>query len=92
MSVTVEISNVQRLKTLRDILGVEENSKAIELSIERTIREYESAQIAGKNEHLENDFGNDLPDEYWDDLFSEPMLPNNAGSQAVIDERNEARF
>lgn len=92
MSVTVKISNPDSLNTLRKILGVDKDSEAVELSIERTIREYESAQKASENEHSEMVSGSDLSDEYWEDLFSEPMLPNNAASQAVIDERDEARY
>ncbi|HQU93001.1 MAG TPA: hypothetical protein PLK77_11925 [Pyrinomonadaceae bacterium] len=89
MSVIVEISNVENLRRLKEILGVNKDSEAIERSMERTIREYEAVQQ--KTDGSDNG-DHDLPEEYWEDLFSEPMLPNNPGSQAVIDERNEARY
>lgn len=91
MSVTVEISNTENLKTLREILGVEKDSEAVERSIEKTIRDHVSTlEKNGKNS--DKDSAKGLPDKYWEELFSEPMLPDNAGSRAVIDGRNEARF
>lgn len=84
MSVTVEISNPAKLRRVRSILGAKSDSEAAELALEKVIEDHTPME-AKTGSH-------DLPDEYWDDLFSETMLPNNAGSQAVIDERNEARY
>lgn len=91
MPVTVEISNTENLRLLREILGVERDSEAVEKSIERTIREYKSAQQK-TNGSDEKDHVNDLPDEYWEDLFSSPQLPKGRAIQAVLDDREEARY
>ncbi|HMU34081.1 MAG TPA: hypothetical protein PKC89_09475 [Pyrinomonadaceae bacterium] len=84
MPVTVEISNPAKLRRVRSILGAKSDNEAAELALEKVIEDHEPAETKPRS--------HDLPDEYWDDLFSERMLPNNAGSQAVIDERNESRF
>ncbi len=83
MSVTVEISNPANLQRVRAILGTNSDSEAVDLALEKIIEENEPVTPPPRA---------GLPDEYWDDLFSEPMVPNNAGSQAIIDERNEDRF
>lgn len=84
MSVTVEFSNPANLIRVKSLTGAKTNEDAVELVLEEYLKEHESAE--------EKPVTTDLPDEYWDDLFSEPMLQDNAGSKAVIDERNEARF
>lgn len=92
MSVNVEISNTENLRTLRQILGVKKDSEAVEISIERTIRTYESTQESNGFEHSGKDGVNNLPDEFWEDLFSSPQLPKGRAVQAVLDDREEARY
>ena len=84
MSVTVEISNPANLIRVRSLTGAKTDEDAVEMVLEEYLKDHEAAEEQPKVD--------DLPEEYWDDLFSEPMLPNNAGSQAVIDERDEARY
>ncbi len=88
MSVVVEIENPITEK-IKDITGETSDHEAIKVALERFVRDYE---VKPKNNGSSDEISHDLPDEYWDGLFSKPMLPNNAGSQAVIDERNEARY
>lgn len=85
MSVIVEIENPITEK-IKEITGETSDREAIKVALERFVRDYE---VKAKDNGSKTD-SSDLPDEYWDELFSGPMLPNNAGSQAVIDERNEA--
>ncbi len=84
MSVTVEISNIENLRRLRNILGVGNDSEAVEISIENTIRSYESDIKEAKEK--------ELPDEFWDDLLASPQLPKGRAIKAVLDEREEARY
>ncbi len=84
MSVTIELSNPINFIRVKSLTGARTDEAVIELVLEEYLKDHKSFE--------EKLVMSDLPDEYWDDLFSEPMLPNNAGSQAVIDERNEARF
>lgn len=84
MSLTIELSNPANLIRVKSLTGAMTDEDAVELVLEEYLKDHEPSE--------EKPVITDLPDEYWDDLFSEPMLPNNAGSQAVIDERNEARF
>lgn len=86
MSVVIEIENPITQK-IKDITGETSDHKAINIALERFVRDYEVKSENNREQH-----SSDLPDEYWDELFSQPMLPNNAGSQAVIEERDEARF
>ncbi len=84
MSVTIELSNPTNLIRVKSLTGARTDEDAVELVLEEYLKDHEPPE--------ETALKSDLPDEYWDDLFSEPMLPNNAASQAVIDERNEARY
>lgn len=93
MSVAVEISNIENLRRLREIVGTQDDSEAVELLIEKTVRENEPAKQATNGfENSDKDGGNDLPDEYWEDLFSSPQLPKGRAIQAVLDDREEARY
>ena len=84
MSIVIEIENVANLDKARAILGAKSNSETLERALEKVIENNEPVETVSES--------NDLPDSYWEDLFSEPQLPGNAASQAVIDERNEARY
>lgn len=83
MSVTVEISNPANLIRVRSLTGAKTDGDAVELVLEEYLKHHEPTVEAPED---------DLPQEYWDDLFSDRMLPDNAGSQAIVDERNEARY
>ncbi len=85
MSVVVEIENTVNLKRARTLLGANSDGETLEMALEKVIEVYEPQTT--KSESTE------LPDEYWEALFSqEPMLPAGSTSQAVIDDRNEARY
>ncbi|MGD9563668.1 MAG: hypothetical protein AB7F88_16200 [Pyrinomonadaceae bacterium] len=85
MPVTIEISNPAKLRRVKSILGARTDSEAAELALEKVIEVYEPAEKKAVS--------TDLPDEYWDELFSERMLPRErSGSQAIIEERREDRF
>jgi hypothetical protein len=84
MSVTVEISNIENLRRLKNMLGARDDSEAVEISIEKTIRDFEPV-IEEAKEH-------NLPEEYWDDLFSSPQLPKGRAIKAVLDDREDARY
>jgi hypothetical protein len=79
MSVTVEISNTKNLRRLRDILGVKDDSLAVEISIEKTIRAHASASPSEQ--------AHDLPEECWEELLSRPMIPSNVIDDALRIER-----
>ncbi len=79
MSVTIEISNSESLRRLRDVLGVKDDSEAVEISIEKTIREYDPVPQRTQ-EH-------DLPEECWEELFSRPMIPSSVIDEALRKER-----
>lgn len=84
MSVTIELSDPTNLLRVKLLTGAQTNEDAVELVLEEYLKGHQQSE--------ERSSMGDLPDEYWEDLFSERMLPSNAGSQAVIDERNEARY
>lgn len=84
MSVVIEIESPITEK-IKNITGEDSDRDAIRVALERFVRDYGSEMAEQKT--------SDLPDEYWDDLFSSPQLPgSHSGSQAIIDERNEDRF
>lgn len=84
MSVVIELENTKNLKKARSILGAKSNVETLELALERVVEEHAPKGKSPKRA--------ELPESFWDELFAQPMLPHNAGSQAVIDERNEARY
>ncbi len=85
MSVVVEIINTTNLKRAKTLLGAKSDSETLEMALEKVVEDYYPVEKPTT--------GNDLPDEYWEDLFSQPLLPpSHSGSQAIIDERNEDRF
>ena len=79
MSVIVEISNAENLRRLKDLLGAKDDAEAVEISIEKTIREFEPSHSKSKD--------NDLPDEFWEELFSRPMISSSVIDEALRKER-----
>lgn len=79
MSVIVEISNIENLRRLKTLLGAKDDAEAVEISIEKTIREYEPDSPEA-NEH-------DLPDEDWEELFARPMIDARVVDEALRKER-----
>ena len=79
MPVTVEISNPAKLRRVRSILGAKSDNEAAELALEKVIEDHEPAETKPRS--------HDLPDEYWDDLFSSPMIPSSVIDAALSKER-----
>ncbi len=85
MSLVIEIENTVNLSRAREILGAKSNSETLELALEKVVADVETIETKGKS--------GDLSDEYWEDLFSDPQLPDHAsGTKALLDDRNEARY
>lgn len=84
MSVTIEISNTTNLRRARTILGARSDAETAELAIEKIIE--------GSEPKLRKPEITELPDEFWDGLFSQPQLPRGTSIKAVLDDRDEARF
>ncbi len=78
MSVTVEISNHAALKRVRSLLGARSDAEAADLALEKVLEAYEP--VHPKTE---------LPQDYWDDLFSEPQLPAEVVKKALEKERED---
>jgi len=75
--VTVEISNSANLQRVKSLLGAKSNEEAMEMALEKVIELYEP---------VEDEPRGDFPDEYWDDLFSDPPIPSSAVIKAISDE------
>ena len=83
MSVTVEIENPKNLKKVRSIAGVASDGKAIELALE----EYVKVRKPKRTKEIKGD----LPESFWDELFSQPQLPSGI-LERIIREEREDRF
>lgn len=83
MSVTVEISNSANLQRVKSILGAKTDNEAAELALEKVIEVCEPKS--------EPALENDLPEEYWNELFSEPQIPSHVIDKIIREER-EDRF
>lgn len=82
MSVTVTISNEANLRKIKQFLGAKDESEAVEIVVERAVKEFEQEQIV-KN----------LPEGFFDDLFAERnLLIDGESVQAIISEREESKF
>lgn len=80
MSIVVTITNEAKLKKARNLLGAQTESETVELALERVIEEFESKERS-----------EDLPEDFFDDLFAEEKpLTDGASIQAVIKEREES--
>lgn len=87
MSVVIEIETPITEK-IKDITGETSNDAAIKAALERFVRDYE---VKPENNGSAEKHSSDMPDEFWDELFSQPMLP--AGTlERLIREEREDRF
>jgi hypothetical protein len=84
MSIMVEISNPANLQRVKTLLGARTDEEGVDMALEKIIEVYEPAP---KNVPS----GGDLPDEYWEDLFSDPPIPSSVIDKAIREER-EDRF
>ena len=79
MSTIVTVSNEANLRKIKQFLGAKDENEAVEIVIERAVKEFEQKQPA-----------KDLPEEFFDDLFTEETnLFDGESVQAVINEREE---
>lgn len=80
MSVVVEIINQSKLEKAKDLLGAKTENETIEIALDITIEKFASKQKSN----------NDLPEDFFEDLFSEETnLSDGESVQAVINERGE---
>ena len=84
MSVTIELSNPTNLIRVRSLTGAKTDEDAVEFVLEEYLKDNEPAD--------EVKVASDLPDEYWDDLFSDPMLSDSASVTRALIEDREDRF
>jgi len=83
MSIVLEIEN-PKIRKIRDITGADSDKEAIEVALDRFVRDYEQKP---------RPLIDDLPESFWDELFAQPQLSrHHSASQAIVDERNEDRF
>ena len=83
MSIVIDIES-PKVRKIRDITGAESDIEAIEAALDRFVMDYEAKPPEnGKSE---------LPDAFWDELFSQPQLPRGTTIKAVLDDRDEARY
>jgi hypothetical protein len=83
MSVVIEIKNTAKLKRARAILGAKSNIETLELALDMVVE--------GDEPDMTKQDNNELPESFWDDLFSQPQIPSSVIIKAVEDER-EDRF
>ena len=79
---TVTVSNEANLKKIKQFLGAKDESEAVEIVVERAVKEFEQSQIV-----------KDLPDNFFADLFAETtILTDGETIKAVINEREESKI
>jgi hypothetical protein len=82
MSMVVTISNEANLKKIKQFLGAKDESEAVDMVIERAVKEFERHQPEC-----------DLPEDFFDDLFAEETdLADGESIRAVVKEREESKF
>ena len=82
MSIVVTVSNEANLKKVKDFLGAKDENEAIDIVIDRIVREFE------QKEEVE-----DLPEDFFEDLLAENNnLSDGESINAVIKEREESKF
>lgn len=82
MSTIVTVSNEVNLQKIKQFLGAKDENEAVEIVIERAVKEFEQKQPV-----------KDLPDDFFEDLFAENSnLADGESVQAVIKEREESVF
>ena len=82
MSMVITVSNETNLRKIKQFLGAKNESEAVEIVIERAVKEFEQSQSV-----------KDLPEDFFDDLFAEKTnLSDGESIQAIIKEREESNF
>lgn len=82
MSMVITVSNETNLRKIKQFLGAKNESEAVEIVIERAVKEFEQSQSV-----------QDLPEDFFDDLFAEKTnLSDGESIQAIIKEREESNF
>ncbi|HMS40179.1 MAG TPA: hypothetical protein PKE69_08140 [Pyrinomonadaceae bacterium] len=82
MSMVITVSNETNLKKIKQFLGAKDENEAVEIVIERAIKEFEQNQPM-----------KELPEDFFDDLFAEKTnLSDGESIQAIIREREESNF
>ena len=90
MSIVVEIPYTKKLEKAKLVLGSDSDLDTIEMGLDRILESentnahHDEAKTEGRTSALD--------DAYWEDLFSDPPLPDGAALQALLDDRNEARY
>lgn len=85
MSVVVTISNRVNLKKAQSLLGAKTESETLELALEKVIEEFELKKSAALKQNL--------PDDFFEDLFAEKTNSSDAETiQAIVEEREESIF
>lgn len=70
------------MQKIKLFFGAKDDNEAVEIVIEKTVREIEQKQIS-----------NDLPESFFDELFAEEITLSDGNSiKAVLDEREETKF
>ena len=81
MSVVIEVSDEAKLKKAKKLLGVHTESETIEIALDITIKKIEQSNLQSE----------DLPKDFFEDLFAEETILSDGESvQAVINEREES--
>lgn len=89
MSIILEIPYTKKLEKAKSVLGSQSDLDTIEMGLDKIL---ESENIDRPDEIAETNGGSSaLDDAYWEDLFSEPMIPTSVIKKAISDER-EDRF
>lgn len=82
MSMTVTVSNEANLRKIKQFLGAKDESEAVEIIVERAVKEFEQNQIV-----------KDLPDSFFADLFAEKTTSSDGETiKAVLNEREESKL
>lgn len=85
MSVVVEITNTENLKRAKKLLGAKSDGETLEFALEKVIEVCEPETLKPPRE--------ELPEEYWEDLFSEEsILEAGETGRAVVSDREESRY
>ena len=82
MSMTVTIANEGNLQKLKQFFGAKDENETVEIVIEKTLREIEKNQAS-----------DDLPDNFFDELFNEETtLSDSESIKKILEEREESRY
>lgn len=69
------------LKRARVLLGAKSDDETLELALEKVVEGHEALPRSTSN--------NDMPEEYWEDLFSEPKIRASIVKETVREERED---